>query len=151
MAVAVKNTPETRTANLFDRLAAASLAGVVYVLGTVGIVFKGLPALWEQLGLSSESFLGVALQGSVMLAVLVVLFVVGLRLMGPAPRPGLRAGIFTGLFLLLVLALVGRWLGGILEGWVYDGWWFRGNEAMVGGIIAGVIVGLLAVWVLRIF
>ena len=97
MAVAVKNTPETRTANLFDRLAAASLAGVVYVLGTVGIVFKGLPALWEQLGLSSDSFISVALQGSVMLAVLVVLLVIGVRLMGPAPRPGLRAGIFTGL------------------------------------------------------
>ena len=68
--------PETRTANLFDRLSAASLAGVVYVLGTIGIVFKGLPALWEQLGISSDSFLGVALQGAAMLAVLVVLLVV---------------------------------------------------------------------------
>jgi len=151
MAVAVKNTPETSTPSLFDRLAAASLAGVVYVLGTVGIVFKGLPTLWEQLGLSSESFMGVALQGAAMLAVLVVLLVVGVRLLGPAPRSGLRAGIFTGLFLLLVLTLVGRWLGGLLEGWVYDGNWFPGNEAMVGGIIAGVIVGLLAVWVLRLF
>src|SRR5262249_45278937 len=29
--------------------------------------------------------------------------------------------------------------------------WFAGNEAMVGGIIAGVIVGLLALWLLRMF
>ncbi|MBI1916239.1 MAG: preprotein translocase subunit SecE [Planctomycetes bacterium] len=151
MAVAVKNTPETRTPSLFDRLSAVSLAGVVYVLGTVGIVFKGLPALWEQLGLPSDSFMGVALEGAALLAVLVVLLVVGVRLMGPTARPGLRAGIFTGLVLLLVLTLVGRWLGGILEGWVYDGGWFPGNEAMVGGILAGVIVGLLALWVLRIF
>jgi preprotein translocase SecE subunit len=50
-----------------------------------------------------------------------------------------------------VLALIGRWLGGLLEGWVYDAGWFSGNEAMVGGIIAIVIVGLLALWVLRTF
>src|SRR5215467_5415123 len=104
MAVAVKNTPETHTASVFDRLAAASLAGVVYVLGTVGIVFKGLPALWEQLGLPSGDFMSIALEGAVLLAVLVVLFVVGVRLMGPTPRVGLKAGIFMGLFLLLVLA-----------------------------------------------
>src|SRR5262249_29636583 len=113
MAVAVKNTPETRTTSVFDRLAAASLVGVEYVLGTLGIVFKGLPALWEQLGLSTGGFLGVALQGVAMLAVLVVLAVVGVRLMGPTPRVGIRAGIFMGLFLLLVLALLGRWLGGL--------------------------------------
>src|SRR5207245_1087876 len=63
----------------------------------------------------------------------------------------------TGLFLLLVLALIGRWLGGILESWIYEGGWpwsalgLAGSEAMVGGIIAAVIVGLLAVWVLRVF
>jgi len=152
MAVAVKNTPETRTTSLFDRLSAASLAGVVYVLGTVGIVFKGLPELWGQLGLATDSFLGVALLGLVLLAALVVLVIVGVRLAGPTPRPGLKAGIFMGLFLLLVLALIGRWIGGILEGWVYDGGWFpTGSEALIGGIIAAVIVGLLALWVLRIF
>lgn len=151
MAVAVKNIPETRTTSLFDRLSAASLAGVVYVLGSAGIIFGGLPALWEQLGLPSGDFMSVALEGSAMLAVLVVLLVVGIRLMGPVPRPGLRAGIFMGLCLLLVLTLIGRWLGGLLEGWVYDGEWFPGNEALAGGIIAGLIVGLLAVWLLRIF
>jgi preprotein translocase SecE subunit len=151
MAVAVKNTPETRTTSLFDRLAAASLAGVVYVLVTVGIVFKGLPALWDQLGLPSGDFLSVALEGAVLLAVLVVLLVVGVRLMGPTPRTGRKAGIFMGLFLLLVLTLVGRWLGGLLEGWIYDGGWFEGNEATVGGLITGGILGLLVVWVLRIF
>jgi preprotein translocase SecE subunit len=151
MAVAVKNTPETRTTTLFDRLAAASLAGVVYVLGSVGIVFKGLPALWEQLGLATDTFMGVALLGLVLLVALVVLVVVGVRLAGPTPRVGLKAGIFMGLCLLLLLALVGRWIGGILEGWVYDGGWFPGSEALVGGIIAAVIVGLLALWLLRVF
>ena len=36
----------------------------------------------------------------------------------------------------MVLTLIGRWLGGILEGWVYDGEWFPGNEAMAGGMAA---------------
>ncbi|HKB39192.1 MAG TPA: preprotein translocase subunit SecE [Gemmataceae bacterium] len=152
MAVAVKNTPETRTTTVFDRLAAASLAGVVYVLGSVGIVFKGLPALWGQLGLATDTFMGVALLVLVLpLVALVVLAVVGVRLAGPKPRVGLKAGIFMGLVLLLFLALIGRWIGGILEGWVYDGGWFPGSEALVGGIIAAVIVGLLALWLLRIF
>src|SRR5262245_18588763 len=152
MAVAVKNTPETRTTTVFDRLAAASLAGVVYVLGSVGIVFKGLPALWGQLGLATDTFMGVALLVLVLpLVALVVLAVVGVRLAGPKPRVGLKAGIFMGLVLLLFLALIGRWIGGIIEGWVYDGGWFPGSEALVGGIIAAVIVGLLALWVLRIF
>src|SRR5262245_6837458 len=151
MAVAVKNTPETQTPSVFDRLSAASLVGVVYVLGTLGIVFKGLPALWDQLGLVSDSFVSVALEGLVLLTALVALIVVGVRLAGPTPRPGLKAGIFVGLFFLLVLTLIGRWLGGILEGWVYSGGWFEGKEAFVGGILAGIVVGLLALWVLRIF
>ena len=46
MTVAVRNTPEISSGNLFDRLALASLAGVVYVIGAVAIVVKGLPALW---------------------------------------------------------------------------------------------------------
>src|SRR5260370_13097450 len=99
----------------------------------------------------------VALEGAAMLAVLVVLLVLGVRLMGPTPRTGLRAGLFVGLFLLLVLALIGRWLGGILESWIYEGGWpwsalgLAGSEATVGGILAAVIVELLALWVLRVF
>jgi len=151
MAVAVKNPPETGTTGLFDRLSAMSLAGVVYVLGTLAIVFKGLPTLWSQLGLPNDTFMGVAVLGLNMLAALTALVVVGVRLVGPTPRPGLRAGIFMGLFLLFLLTFIGRWLGGMLEGWFYEGDWFHGNESTVGGIAAGVLVGLLAVWLLRIF
>lgn len=151
MAVAVKNTPETRAPGLFDRLATASLAGVVYVLGSLGIVFKGLPALWERLGLAGAGFLGTALLVLVAIAALVALAALGLRLLASPPRPGLKAGVFCGLVLVLVLLLLCRWIGGLIEGWAYRNEWFAGNEFTTGGAIAGAICALLALWALRVF
>lgn len=151
MAVAVKNTPVTRAPGALDRLALASLVGVVYLIGSLALVFKGVPALLERVGITGDTFLGVAALGVTALVALVVLMVVGVRLLGGRGRPGLRAGIFTGMLLLLLLALVCRWLGGILEGWVYRGDWFQGSEARWGGLIAGAISLLLLLWLLRIF
>lgn len=151
MAVAVKNTPETRVSSPLDRLALASLAGVVYLLGMLWVVFGGLPLVWRQLGLATDSFLGVAGLGVVMLVAFVVLAVAGVRLFGARPRPGLRAGIFTGLMLLLLLLLVCRWIAGFVEARVYNNDWFQGTEGQWGGMIAGAICLLLCLWVLRRF
>jgi preprotein translocase SecE subunit len=140
MAVAVKNSPTTRAPSIFDRLAVASLAGVVYVLGALAIVFKGIPALWDQLAIPGGNFLGVALQGVAMLVVFLLLAVLGARLMGHPPKPGLKAGIFMGLVLLFLVLILSRWLGGIVEGWAYTNHWFAGQEQTFGLVVSGVIV-----------
>ena len=147
MAVAVKTSPEARPTGAFTRLAPASLAGVVYVLAALAVVFKGLPLLWARLGLSSDSFGGVALEGLGLLAAGVALVYVGLRLLGPAPRPGIKAGIFMGLVLLLFLALAARWVGGLVEEGAYSGWSF--GLGFVTAIAA--VVLLFALWLFRAF
>src|SRR5947209_7326127 len=98
MAVALKNSPETGLANLLDRLPVAVLLGVVYVLGSLAVVFKGLPTLWwDVLRLDSGSYVAMTLLIVVMAAVAFALFLVGVRLMGPQPLRGLRPGVFVGL------------------------------------------------------
>src|SRR5947209_20145583 len=101
MAVAVKQTPQTAPPGMFDRLSVAVLAGMVYVLGSFAIVLKGLPYLWYDLpqiqgwdGLAqfAHSFAGVSILVMLMLAAAVGLFVLGVRLLGPHPAPGVRAG-----------------------------------------------------------
>ena len=99
MAVAVKNTPEVGSSPL-DRLPVGSLVGVVYVLGSLGIVFGAAAVRCG--GTSSvsapTSFAAGSLLGVVMLAAAIGLVVLG------APRAGsqgaaryVRAGIFVGL------------------------------------------------------
>lgn len=151
MAVAVKNTPETQTAGLFDRLGAASLAGVVYVVASLAIAFTGIPTLIGRLGLTGGGFMPIAAQVLAVVVALVVLAVIGIRMMGSPPRPGLKAGIFMGVVFLLLTLLVGRWVGGIVESLVYNNGWFKGNEALYGGIIGGVLTLLFAYWLFRRF
>ena len=150
MAVAVKNTPETRAPSVLDKLAVASLAGAVYLIGMLWAVFGGLPLLWRQIGLSADSFLAVAGLGLAMLIAFCVLAVLGVRLFSGKPRPGLRAGIFTVLVLLLVLLGVCRWIAGFVEARVYNNDWFQGSEGQWGGIIAGVVCALVVWWVGRL-
>jgi preprotein translocase SecE subunit len=151
MAVAVKNPPETRAPSVLDRLAAVSLAGVVYLIGMLWLVFGGLPLLWQQIGLTTSSFLGVAGLGLVMLVAFCVLAVVGVRLFSARAQPGLRAGIFCGLLLLLLLLGICRWIGGFIEARVYNNDWFTGTEGQWGGLIAGVLCLLVCLWFLRLF
>src|SRR5262249_43782384 len=118
MTVAVKNTPEINTGSLFDRLAVTSLAGVVYVLGAIAVVVKGLPALWWiYLGLNQQSFVHWAILIVAMIGAAVGLVVVGSKLLGPHPPHGARAGIFVGLILVFILGMIVKWIGGVLEGW----------------------------------
>src|SRR5262249_49949097 len=139
--VAVKS-PETSTPGLLDRLHVGTLAGVVYFLGSLAIIFKLLPLLWwNVLALPatavSTTFLVVAA-----VAVAGGLGYLGARLLGPHPTPGVKAGIFTVLVALLFIALLTRGASLWLEDWVYKS---RSLSETVGiALTAGVAVVLLA-------
>src|SRR5258707_12907977 len=116
MAVAVKNNPEASSPSPFDRLPVACLVGIVYVLGSLGVLFKGLPHVWYNvLGFPSNSFLAVGLLLIVGVAAALGLVILGARLLGTQPAPGIRAGIFVGLGGILLIGLVTRWMGLLFE------------------------------------
>src|SRR5262245_23912163 len=103
MAVAVRNTPETSSSpKLFDHLAVSVLAGVLYVIGSLGVVFYALPELWGKVFGSAPAALAVL--GLFMVVVATVLGAIGVLLLKTYAGPGLRAGIFFGLFGILVAA-----------------------------------------------
>lgn len=115
MAVAVKNTPETvpqRTANV---LAVGSLVGTVYVLGSLAVLFYGVPALWDTV-ITSNTFVMRSLLLLVMIAVAAGLGFLGVRLLGPNPPKGIRAGITFGALGVVLAFLITVGLGHILEG-----------------------------------
>jgi len=138
MAVAVKHPPDVASSSVFDRPSVVSLAGVVYILGSFGIIFKATPALWwavwNSLGLGGTSFVGPSLLGLIMIAAAVGLIVLGSRLLGPRTAPGTRAGIFVGLVGVLVILLLARWASLWFEHWAYDENWF---SPTVGAILTG--------------
>ena len=118
--VAVKN-PDTSSPGVLDRLHVGILAGVVYVVGSLAIVFELLPWLWfGPLGRSSASAVDVSLLVIIGFAVAGGLAYLGGRLLGPSPTPGVKAGIFTTLLALLLVVLLTRWASIYFEGWVYD-------------------------------
>lgn len=126
MAVAVKNSSETghdkTGGTVKDRrinsLAISSIAGTVYVLASLAILFYGLPRLWR--ALVSPSLAGFAavdrsLLGVALVVLALVLAYVGLKLAGRSQAVGVRAGIFTGVLGFLVTLLVVRVVGNVLE------------------------------------
>jgi len=145
MAVAVKNTPETTTTTLFDRLPVASVAGAVYALGSIAVVLMALPHLWwNVLKLPRDNFAAVALLGVAMLAAAAALVFVGGKLLAPRQLPGLRAGIFTVIVTLLVIGLFTRWIGVLLDRWIYSARMFGDSGPSVGATITAIIgLGLL--------
>lgn len=143
----VEKKPEVKTSSAFDRLAIASLAGVVYLLGSLAVAFKAVPALCQLLGLSTVPLLPSALS----LAAVVTLAVVGYRLMGGThSRLGLRAGIFLGFVFLAVWALFTRWVGGIVEGSAYNGW-LKDTSFGVGVGITVALSLVVGYWLVRLF
>jgi len=149
MTVAVKSTPELNTRSLFDSLAVASLAGVVYLLGSIAVLVKGLPALWwTYLGLSRDSFPAWAVLIVAMVAAAGGLIYLGGRLLGANPPPGIRAGVFVGFIGVSLVALIAKWIGGWIEYWSFDKQWFT----PLVGVTVSVIIGLaLLVLSLRFF
>jgi preprotein translocase SecE subunit len=146
MTVAVKSTPETRASSPFDRLPVACAIGVIYVLASIAIIVKGLPALvWSWLGLSEQSFPAWFLLIAGMLAALALLVYLGTRLAGPNPPRGLRAGIFVALLGVGIIGLITRWAGAMFEHWSLSRHWIA--EVGIGLTAAvGLLLLLVAGW-----
>jgi preprotein translocase SecE subunit len=150
MSSVVVKSPETSGSGPLDRLHVGVLAGVVYVLGSLAILFGLLPWLWwapGPLGFARPTggnpavgaTVGLVLVG---LAVAAGLAYLGGRLLGPSPAPGVRAGIFTGLVTLLLVALLTRWASLLLESWVYES---RSISESLGIILTVAVAVLLLV------
>src|SRR5258708_9098437 len=108
MALAVKNTPETTSSSLFDRLPVAIFAGVLYVVGSLAVVGKLLPTIWwEWLNLPS-TFLNWTLLGAILVAVTAVLVYVGAHLLGPHPAHSVKDAILQRLLAVCVDLLLPR-------------------------------------------
>lgn len=112
MAVAVKNSTEAQARASFDVGPLTSLLGALYVLGSFAVVFYGVPALWTTtlggpISATLGSFFSGALKLVAMLAAAAGLSVLGGRLLGSHPAPGVRGGIFfwiAGIFAAIVLS-----------------------------------------------
>src|SRR5438270_9914046 len=110
MAVAVKNATQTAPRPPLNRLAVGSLAGTVYLIVSLVLVFYAIPKVWGAAAAAAGSSVETSavqktLLGLVMLGAAVGLSILGFRFVGSNPPQGLRAGIFTG-FLGVLLALL---------------------------------------------
>ena len=119
MAVAV-NPAETKTRSPELRLLVAGLAGALYVLGSVAVVFYGVPELWgvgttpwlqPQVGEFMDA--GLRLLAEVAAAALLIVF--GMRIAGSHPPHGIRGGIFIGISLIFTLFFCLRAVGMIVQ------------------------------------
>jgi len=137
MAVAVKNTPEVSSSSL-DRLPVASLVGVLYVLGSLGIVFGLLPTLWWNVLGFRPTFASASVLGVLMVAAALGLIVLGGR--GPVVKAphGTRAGIFVGILGFLVILLLTRWVSLWVEHWCFDTDTFSPSAGIVIVLVVGI-------------
>lgn len=123
MAVAVKpeNAAETvPQKSPLDKLGVASLVGLAYVLGALGIVFYAIPHLWTVLFAGRpivNSFVSGALQGLTMLGAAVGLSWLGAKLVNFKPAHGLKAGVFVAAAI-LAAAAAAAWCVGALVEWL---------------------------------
>ncbi|MCE9532992.1 MAG: preprotein translocase subunit SecE [Planctomycetes bacterium] len=102
MSVAAPTSPETTPASQPASLWVAGLAGGVFILAALAVVFYGVPQLWH-MGISSwlvplvgggiDGFFRVVAQ----VAVAVFLGIFGMNLAGPHPQQGLRGAIFLAM------------------------------------------------------
>jgi preprotein translocase SecE subunit len=141
MALAVKNTPDTTTSQLLDRLSVGIVLGAAYVLGSLVVLVKAIPYLWWTL--FAEGFASYTLLIGAIGAAAVALAYVGGKLLGPHPAPGLKAGIFATLASLLVALLLARLIGGWIEQLTIQR--TLGLTPMVGMILVGVVAAALGV------
>jgi preprotein translocase SecE subunit len=144
MAVAVKPNRETTTPSMLDRLPVGIVAGVLYILGSIGIVFPLLDSIWWRwLGLDRANLVAWSLLLVVGFLVALGLTFVGLRLLGPKPTPGLKAGITCALIWVFVTLLLTTWIGMHFEDAAVNGWFGASGRAVGVGLTAGVGVILL--------
>jgi preprotein translocase SecE subunit len=153
MAVAVKSSPEAPTSSPLDRMPVISLIGVVYVLGSLGVVFKALPALWrlvfEGTALDAGKVTGAVVLGMLMLAAVTGLIVLGNILLGSKAPAGTKAGIFFGFVGLLLGALLVRWASMWIEYWAIDLRWFGSYGFTLGWMTTAALAVLVLYLVIR--
>jgi preprotein translocase SecE subunit len=119
MAVALKPGIETSRGSLLGQhLAVSSFLGALYVLFSVGMVFTGLPVLWNdvlELNQTLNVFLSDALLLLVLVAAVAVFIFVGRALEGPHAPRGLHTGVVFWAIALFAIGLltigIGNWLG----------------------------------------
>jgi preprotein translocase SecE subunit len=145
MAVAVKHNQDTSSTGLLDRLPVALFMGVLYVFGSLGIIFPLLESVWWQYVFPDGRANPVAWVVRVVVTALLGfgLLRLGLVLLGPKPAHGLKAGITLTSAALGLLALLGLYLGRAIEDLVYTSRWFGASDHTGGLILAGGIVGAL--------
>jgi preprotein translocase SecE subunit len=143
MAVAVKTTPEMTARDPRQLLLLGSLLGTAYVLFSFWLIFSGLPMLWRVLEVDKifNEFLASALLLLVTVPVVFGLVLLGKRLEGPHPTPGVRAGSFIGAFTLFLLLLL---TVGIGNNWLEP----SDMSPVVGTVVTWGVVGggLLFLW-----
>jgi preprotein translocase SecE subunit len=144
MATAVKNTSETQGPSLFDRPAALSLIGVVYVVGCFGLIFKLVPYLvWDVLHLPSSSIALQIIVGCAILILATALLIAGLSWLLSRAASGARAGVFIGVVGVLLILLLTRWASIWIEYWSF----YKGLFGpLVGAILTALVgIGLLVI------
>jgi len=149
MAVAVKTSPGARSSGTSGGLVVFSFVGVVYLLATIALVFKGLPEVWWRMWEAAGGVQGTLVGGGILaileLCAVVALLWGGARLLGKSSTPGVRAGVFVGFAGLIGVLLLTRWVGRWFEDSVYSS---HNMEPQTGAIWTGVIGGaMLALWV----
>jgi preprotein translocase SecE subunit len=109
MAVAEKQTAtQTPPRNQRQVLLVNGFLAGLYLLGSLWLVFMGLPTLWRILNITGvfNEFLADSLLFLVILPTIFGLFVLGSRLEGTNPVPGLRAAAFYLSFTVIVCGLL---------------------------------------------
>jgi preprotein translocase SecE subunit len=118
MAVAVKNSPESTTRSAAGTLVPASIAGAVFVVACLAVIFWGVPRLWE-MGvaphLANLSFVSYAVLIVFEAVAIAALAYAGNALVGTNPPAGLRAGIFSVLAWVFLTGVVTILAGRIFE------------------------------------
>jgi preprotein translocase SecE subunit len=142
MSVAVKNAPSPAPASTSDRHVVVSLLGVLYVVGSLALLFKGLPFVLGYLGLWPAGLLGGTLMGAALVAGLAGLAVLGVRLLEPTQPRGVRIGLLVTLVLVLVAVGVARWASLWLEYWDFSQDAFGPNGRIIGAV-GSALVALL--------
>jgi preprotein translocase SecE subunit len=144
MAVAVKNR-EAAPPRVFDRLAVDIVAGVLYVLVSLAILFPGADYVWWEVVGKAVGFTrsdpGWWLPLVAIDAVLAIgLIVGGQRLLEARPIKGLRAGIALGVVGIFLIVLLTDWVGGQLA----DVLFAKGMGRTLGiGLTAGFGIAVL--------
>jgi len=142
MAVAVKNKSDAKTSPMLDQLPVSVLMGVVYVLGSLGIVFPLLDYVWWSL-LKLDPTSGWMLAGRVFASAAAAggLVYVGLKLLGKDPLTGVCSGIALTVVTVVVALLLTQSIGTMIESWVYSAAWM-GSSGWLSGVVLSAAIGV---------